>query len=75
MRKVPNKAKGSQKGLCAVEARDFFSFLHAFLGGDGPKRVLLEEMREQEQLHNRVELLGSLEHENVRDVSGTLAAF
>ncbi|KAK3729006.1 hypothetical protein QZH41_011462, partial [Actinostola sp. cb2023] len=25
-------------------------------------------MREQEQLHNRVELLGSLEHENVRDV-------
>ena len=38
-------------------------------GGDGPKRVLLEEVREKHQLHDRVELLGGLEHSHVRDVS------
>ncbi|XP_032222458.1 phosphatidylinositol N-acetylglucosaminyltransferase subunit A isoform X4 [Nematostella vectensis] len=36
--------------------------------GDGPKRVVLEEVREQNQLHDRVELLGTLEHDKVRDV-------
>jgi len=39
------------------------------VGGDGPKRVLLEEIREQHQLHNRVELLGTIDHDKVRDVS------
>ena len=38
-------------------------------GGDGPKRVLLEEIREKYQLHDRVELLGGLEHSQVRGVS------
>ncbi len=38
-------------------------------GGDGPKRVVLEEVREQHQLHDRVELLGALEHSQVRNVS------
>ena len=38
------------------------------LGGAGPKRVLLEEVREHHQLHSRVELLGGLEHSQVRDV-------
>ena len=38
------------------------------LGGDGPKRVLLEEVRERHQLHDRVTLLGGLEHSQVRDV-------
>lgn len=37
-------------------------------GGDGPKRVLLEEVRERHLLHDRVTLLGSLEHSQVRDV-------
>ena len=39
------------------------------IGGEGPKRVVLEEVREQHQLHDRVRLLGSLKHEDVRDVS------
>lgn len=39
------------------------------LGGEGPKRVVLEEVCEQHQLHDRVRLLGSLKHEQVRDVS------
>ncbi|XP_064407061.1 phosphatidylinositol N-acetylglucosaminyltransferase subunit A-like isoform X2 [Halichondria panicea] len=42
--------------------------VHFIIGGDGPKRVLLEEVREKHQLHDRVELLGGLEHSHVRDV-------
>ena len=38
------------------------------LGGDGPKRVLLEEVCEQHQLQDRVRLLGTLEHSEVRGV-------
>ena len=39
-------------------------FLVRFLiGGDGPKRVDLEEMRERNRLHNRVFLLGELPHD------------
>lgn len=45
-----------------------FQSVHFIIGGDGPMRVLLEEMREAHQLHDRVELLGAVEHEAVRDV-------
>ncbi|XP_067935581.1 phosphatidylinositol N-acetylglucosaminyltransferase subunit A-like isoform X2 [Watersipora subatra] len=38
------------------------------IGGDGDKRILLEEIREQHSLHSRVELLGMVQHELVRDV-------
>ncbi len=38
------------------------------IGGDGPKRYLIEEMRDKYRLHNRVELLGSIPYEKVRDV-------
>ncbi|KAK3104858.1 hypothetical protein FSP39_011824 [Pinctada imbricata] len=38
------------------------------IGGDGPKRIILEEVREKHELHDRVQLLGSLEHSKVRDV-------
>ncbi|XP_069122175.1 phosphatidylinositol N-acetylglucosaminyltransferase subunit A-like [Argopecten irradians] len=38
------------------------------IGGDGPKRILLEEVREQYQLLDRVTLLGTLEHTKVREV-------
>jgi phosphatidylinositol glycan class A protein len=41
---------------------------HFIVGGDGPKRLLLEEMREKYQLHDRVELLGSVPHAQVRSV-------
>lgn len=37
-------------------------------GGSGPKQVEIEEMREKLQLHDRIELLGSVPHANVRDV-------
>jgi phosphatidylinositol glycan class A protein len=37
-------------------------------GGDGPKRLGLEEMREKHQLHDRVELLGSVRHSDVQTV-------
>ncbi|XP_035663691.1 N-acetylglucosaminyl-phosphatidylinositol biosynthetic protein-like [Branchiostoma floridae] len=42
--------------------------VHFLIGGDGPKRILLEEVREQYQLHDRVQLLGSVSHEDVRDI-------
>lgn len=38
-------------------------------GGEGPKRVVLEEVREKHNLHERVQLLGALEHSQVRNVS------
>ncbi|XP_069762860.1 phosphatidylinositol N-acetylglucosaminyltransferase subunit A-like [Narcine bancroftii] len=42
--------------------------LHFVIGGEGPKRIVLEEVREKYQLHDRVRLLGALEHKDVRDV-------
>ncbi|CAH0557708.1 unnamed protein product [Brassicogethes aeneus] len=42
--------------------------LQFLIAGDGPKRWLLEEVREKEGLQDRVTLLGSLEHSKVRDV-------
>ncbi|XP_031240285.1 phosphatidylinositol N-acetylglucosaminyltransferase subunit A, partial [Mastomys coucha] len=42
--------------------------LHFLIGGEGPKRIILEEVRERYQLHDRVQLLGALEHKDVRNV-------
>ncbi|XP_051020086.1 phosphatidylinositol N-acetylglucosaminyltransferase subunit A-like [Acomys russatus] len=42
--------------------------LHFLIGGEGPKRIVLEEVRERYQLHDRVPLLGALEHKDVRNV-------
>ncbi|KAL4221229.1 hypothetical protein ACF0H5_019493 [Mactra antiquata] len=38
------------------------------IGGDGPKRIILEEIRENYQLQDRVKFCGSLRHSEVRDV-------
>lgn len=45
-----------------------FPIVHFIIGGDGPKKLLLEEMRERYQLHDRVELLGAVPHHQVRHV-------
>ena len=45
-----------------------FPNVHFIIGGDGPKKILIEEMRESFQLHERVELIGSVPHHQVRDV-------
>jgi phosphatidylinositol N-acetylglucosaminyltransferase subunit A len=45
-----------------------FLHVHFIIGGDGPKKLLLEEMRERYQLHDRVEFLGAVPHHLVRDV-------
>ncbi|KAL6073502.1 phosphatidylinositol N-acetylglucosaminyltransferase [Balamuthia mandrillaris] len=45
-----------------------FPQVQFLIGGDGPKLVELEEMRERHQLHDRVELLGGLHHAKVRGV-------
>ncbi|KAK3224134.1 hypothetical protein Dsin_011159 [Dipteronia sinensis] len=38
------------------------------VGGDGPKRVRLEEMREKHSLQDRVKMFGSVPHAQVRSV-------
>ena len=38
-------------------------------GGDGPKKLEIEEMREKYQLQERVELLGAVQHADVRNVT------
>lgn len=49
--------------LCAMDDRVCF-----IIGGDGPKRIVLEEVIEKHCLQDRVILLGAVKHENVRDV-------
>lgn len=44
------------------------SDIRFLIAGDGPKFVDLEQMRERYQLQDRVELIGSIKHEQVRDV-------
>ncbi|KAG8372251.1 hypothetical protein BUALT_Bualt12G0047000 [Buddleja alternifolia] len=38
------------------------------IGGDGPKRVRLEEMREKHSLQDRVDMLGAVPHSKVQSV-------
>lgn len=45
-----------------------YSRVHFIVGGDGNKKLLLEEMREKHQLQDRVEMLGRVPHAHVRDV-------
>lgn len=47
----------------------YFAFLFSRSGGDGPKRVDIEEVRETYQLQDRVTMLGSLPHSDVQNVS------
>lgn len=39
--------------------------IHFIIGGDGPKRGLLEEVREKANMQDRVTMLGALEHAKV----------
>lgn len=48
-----------------AERRD----VHFLIAGDGPKRSLLEEVREKYNIQDRVTLLGALEHSKVDFVS------
>lgn len=48
---------------------ELFPRVRFIIGGDGPKMVELEQMREQNLLQDRVELLGTVPNNEVRDVS------
>ncbi|KAK6738559.1 hypothetical protein RB195_020581 [Necator americanus] len=56
--------------LCAIIPKvcDRHPQVRFIVGGDGPKRLELEEMREKYHLHSRVTLLGILPHNVVREV-------
>ena len=41
--------------------------MNFLIGGDGPKRILFEEMIERFNLQSRVTMLGELNHSEVRD--------
>ncbi|CRK92402.1 CLUMA_CG005974, isoform A [Clunio marinus] len=42
--------------------------INFIIAGDGPKRELLEEIREKNNMQDRIQMLGALEHSDVRDV-------
>ncbi|XP_058836755.1 phosphatidylinositol N-acetylglucosaminyltransferase subunit A [Topomyia yanbarensis] len=46
----------------------YLSNVHFIIGGDGPKRALLEEIRERNNMQDRMTMLGGLEHSQVREV-------
>lgn len=49
--------------ICQLDAK-----IHFIIAGDGPKRDLLESAVKQNHLSNRVQLLGSVPHDQVRNV-------
>lgn len=58
--------------VCALH-----SDVRFLIGGDGPKIVELDQMRDKYQtlLRDRVELLGAVKHEDVREVRLRFAPF
>ncbi|XP_063941912.1 phosphatidylinositol N-acetylglucosaminyltransferase subunit A isoform X1 [Daucus carota subsp. sativus] len=50
-------------GVCRL-----FPNVRFIIGGDGPKRVRLEEMREKHSLQDRVDMLGAVPHAKVQSV-------
>nr|SVE83043.1 EOG090X0515 [Daphnia magna] len=46
---------------------DLLASVHFLIGGDGPKRIVLEQVREKEALHERVSLLGALDQSEVHE--------
>ncbi|XP_074048502.1 phosphatidylinositol N-acetylglucosaminyltransferase subunit A isoform X2 [Macrotis lagotis] len=70
---IVTHAYGNRKGIDLLsgiipELCQKYPDLNFIVGGEGPKRIILEEVRERYQLHDRVRLLGALEHQDVRDV-------
>lgn len=68
------KGRERRKGVFVHASRKLWNCLISPVGssilpgGDGPKRVLLEEVREQYELHDRVTFIGSLCHSQVHEV-------
>lgn len=54
-------------GMFLIKCISFFQ-VRFIIGGDGPKRLRLEEMREKHSLQDRVSMLGAVPHAQVRSV-------
>jgi phosphatidylinositol N-acetylglucosaminyltransferase subunit A len=50
------------------ELCNMFANVNFLIGGDGNKKILLDNMVQSSNLHDRVKLFGSLPHNKVRDV-------
>lgn len=48
-----------------IQTLSLYIQVHFLIGGDGPKRIVLEQVREKESLHERVSLLGALDQSEV----------
>ncbi|XP_070694791.1 phosphatidylinositol N-acetylglucosaminyltransferase subunit A isoform X2 [Pempheris klunzingeri] len=65
----PSQRQNERITIVVISRLVYRKDLHFLIGGEGPKRIVLEEVREKYQLHDRVRLLGALEH---KDVCGVL---
>ncbi|CAG8465533.1 5921_t:CDS:2, partial [Racocetra fulgida] len=77
---IPNAVVTSQfKPNPSAQDKNFKSFYYcdisqkillkkSYKGGDGPKRIDLEQMREKNSLHDRVEFIGPVMHHEVHSV-------
>lgn len=45
-----------------------YNNIRFLIGGDGPKRIVIEEVVERNQLQDRVTLLGAVKHDDVRNI-------
>lgn len=54
--------------ICNEVSLFIMDYRYYLSGGDGPKKVLLEEICEAYKLYDQVRLLGPVNHEDVRNV-------
>jgi phosphatidylinositol glycan class A protein len=47
---------------------DQYPNIEFIIGGDGPKRTMLNEVVKQNRLENRVQLLGAVKYDQVRNI-------
>ncbi|QSL66445.1 hypothetical protein MERGE_000825 [Pneumocystis wakefieldiae] len=65
----PDPSKGVDLLIATIpRICSLYSDVKFIIAGSGPKAIDIEQMREKYMLQDRVEMLGSIRHEDVRDV-------
>jgi len=65
---------GVNRQLCVTYVTLLPNDYYPLIGGDGDKLIELEEIREKHCLHDRVNLLGLVQHEHVQKVDSYLSS-